>query len=576
MKDKKLTKNLLIIFLFWFLIQPVLVGCGMISVAAEEPEGGNPEINAVDSGAKGINGIGTLEIGIEPTPLPESSSYTNKTYDFGFDYPQTWTLTEQDHSVVLQKDKYRLGINFRWQDEQVDQFGRTGIGAGDFIYSGKVSFIDQVIPVDVLSYEKKSKAVFYGGTGLVEVNDLVFMIALEDLETDYVDVDIPEEIIAEAGMILESFRSLDMSSSPQTSTVSSGLAAYLKIQPSAQQGSGEPINVYFLLENHTQQGVYLLKWYTPLEGIGGDIFDVTRDGSPIAYQGPMVSRAAPTPESYIYVRPDKGVSAVVDIAEAYDISQPGTYTIKFRSPRISHIAQSEADMATSLDELGPVDISSNEVTLKVVTSSTGNLEPIRRTAEQAGEKIASYLLQKSQGLMQAPPLAFEEVPDESIWEKLQGQVFRVTDGMFKNETFLLLHDNVIQLGEAIGGQGLTSLIVSDLDQDGQFELFFSYTAGLGPEIGPGIQTRVGMVELKENELRVIEADVAYLGTAALKLEESGTISLNIVKVDEANATLLYHDTLGNLSIESRDSGESLVINFTPDLPPQIQARILSK
>jgi hypothetical protein len=290
----------------------------------------------------------------------------------------------------------------------------------------------------------------------------------------------------------------------------------------------------------------------------------------------MASRAAPTSESYIHIEPDKGVTAEVNIAEAYDFSQPGTYTIKFRSPRISHIAQSEADMSASLNELGPVDISSNEVTLKVVTSSTGNLAPIRRTTEQAGEMISSYLLQKSPGFMQAPPLAFEEVPDESIWEKLQGQVFRVIDGIFKNETFLLLHDNVIQLGEAIGGQGLTSLIATDLDQDGQFELFFTYTAGLGPEIGPGIQTRVGMVEPVGSTLRVIEADTAYLGTAALKLEESGAISLNIVKTDEANAALLYQDTLGNLSIESRDSDESLVINFDTNLPSQIQANILSR
>jgi hypothetical protein len=575
-KNNKLTKNLLIIFSFLFLIQPILVGCGTIRVAAVEPEGENPGIKAIDSEAKGMNGIGTLEIGIEPTPLPESTSYTNETYGFAFDYPQTWTLTEQDHSVVLLKDVYRLGINFRWLDEQIDQFGRTGTGAGDFIYAGKVNFMNQVVPVNVLSYEKKSKAVFYGETGRVEVDNLVFMIALEDLETDYLDVDLPQEIITEAGTILESFRTLDKADPTQTSTDSSGLAAYLKTQPSVQQGSVASIIVYFLLENHTQQGMYLLKWYTPLEGIRGDIFEVTRDGQPLPYLGPLVSRAAPTSESYIFVGTDKGVTAEVNIAEAYDFSQPGTYTIKFRSPRISHLAQSEADMQISLDELGPVDISSNEVTLKVVTSLTGNLEPIRRTTEQAGEMISSYLLQKSPGLMQAPPLAFEEVPDESIWEKLQGQVFRVTDGIFKNETFLLLHDNVIQLGEAIGGQGLTSLIATDLDQDGQFELFFSYTAGLGPKIGPGIQTRVGMVEPVGSTLRVIEADAAYLGTAALKLEESGTISLNIVRTDEANAALLYQDTLGNLSIESRGSDESLVINFDPNLPSQIQANILTR
>lgn len=362
----------------------------------------------------------------------------------------------------------------------------------------------------------------------------------------------------------------------ETSTEPSGLAAYLKIQHSVKQGSGEPIIVYFLLENQTRGGLYLLKWYTPLEGIGGDIFEVTRNGQPIPYLGPLVSRAAPTPESYIYVEPDKGVTAEVNIAEAYDFSQPGTYTIKFRSPRISYLARSEAEMATSLDELGPVNIPSNEVTIEVVASSTDIGQPVRRTPEEAGEMISAHLLEKKPGLMEGPPLTFEELPDERVWKELQGQVFRVTEGIFKNESFLLQHDSVIQLGEALGGQGLTSLIVSDLDQDGQSELFFSYTAGLGPGTGPGIQTRVGMVDPEVGVLRDIEADMAYLGIAALRFEETNGISLNIVEADDANKVLRYLDNLGYLSIESKVSDESLIINFNPDLPPEIKENILTR
>ena len=212
----------------------------------------------------------------------------------------------------------------------------------------------------------------------------------------------------------------------------------------------------------------------------------------------------------------------------------------------------------------------------MVASSTGDLQPVRLTTDQAGELIASHLLEKTPGLMQEPALTFKEVPDERVWKELQGQVFRVTDGIFKNEMFLLLRDRVIQLGEALGGQGLNSLIVTDLDQDGQYELFFSYTAGLGPQIGPGIQTRVGMVEPGANVLGVIEADMAYLGTAALKLEQSGAISLNIVEADEAGQLIGYLDFLGDLSIESKESAESLIINFDPDLPPEIKANILSR
>ena len=127
-----------------------------------------------------------------------------------------------------------------------------------------------------------------------------------------------------------------------------------------------------------------------------------------------------------------------------------------------------------------------------------------------------------------------------------------------------------------GGQGLTSLVVSDLDQDGQSELFFTYVAALGPGIGSGLQTRVGMVEPEADVLRVIEADMAYLGTAALRLEESNDISLSIVEVDEANKIPRYLDSLGYLSIESKESGETLIVNFYPDLPPEIKDNILTR
>jgi hypothetical protein len=59
------------------------------------------------------------------------------------------------------------------------------------------------------------------------------------------------------------------------------------------------------------------------------------------------------------------VSATVDLAAAYDFSEPGEYTIAFISPRISHVARTEDQMATSVEELGPVQIPSNWVTVRV-------------------------------------------------------------------------------------------------------------------------------------------------------------------------------------------------------------------
>ena len=72
------------------------------------------------------------------------------------------------------------------------------------------------------------------------------------------------------------------------------------------------------------------------------------------------------PDSYVFLNPGETVSTVVDLGTSFDFSKTGEYTIKFLSPRISFLANSEDEMAFSLDDLGPVQIFSNKVNLTIV------------------------------------------------------------------------------------------------------------------------------------------------------------------------------------------------------------------
>jgi hypothetical protein len=144
---------------------------------------------------------------------------------------------------------------------------------------------------------------------------------------------------------------------------SSGLRARLEAPSSLPLG--EPVKVRFFLANETESDLYILNWFTPLEGLGGDIFRVTRDGQRIRYQGPLASRGDPTPEAYTLIKARDAVSAEVDLSLAYDFSRAGSYTIEFVSPKLSHIAGSEEEMAQSAAELGPVEIPSNQVVVAI-------------------------------------------------------------------------------------------------------------------------------------------------------------------------------------------------------------------
>jgi hypothetical protein len=133
----------------------------------------------------------------------------------------------------------------------------------------------------------------------------------------------------------------------------------------ARLSTGEHVNLTFTLFNRTDTRLYVLKWYTPLEGIAGEIFGVEHDGQALPYEGILASRAPPSPEVYVALDAGQSVSAVVDLAEAYDFSGAGEYTIEFISPRISHVARTESEMADEMADLGPVEMPSNRIAVNI-------------------------------------------------------------------------------------------------------------------------------------------------------------------------------------------------------------------
>jgi hypothetical protein len=165
----------------------------------------------------------TLVVGLEPTPTPTPlptpvvQRYTNEEYGFTFRYPETWRLTEEPHLVRLSQDTLTLSIAYGWASNPgfSPMGGRTGMPAGDIIYGDKVRLLGQVIPAHVLEYERRDKAVYYGQTDLVTVDDLAFSMWLEDVDgADYAALDISKNLQAQAKEILESFERIDATGQP--------------------------------------------------------------------------------------------------------------------------------------------------------------------------------------------------------------------------------------------------------------------------------------------------------------------------------------------------------------------------
>ena len=74
---------------------------------------------------------------------------------------------------------------------------------------------------------------------------------------------------------------------------------------------GDIVKIQFTLTNDSDVDLYVLKWYTPLEGIGGQIFRVERDGQAVPYTGILAMRGDPTPEGYQLLEAGQSASASV-------------------------------------------------------------------------------------------------------------------------------------------------------------------------------------------------------------------------------------------------------------------------
>ena len=94
---------------------------------------------------------------------------------------------------------------------------------------------------------------------------------------------------------------------------------------------GDPILITFTIENISNETYRLLKWGTPLEQeVNGDFLTLRRDNETIGYDGKLIKRGDPSPESYVTIMPGERLMETLDISTAYPIHEPGDYIATFK------------------------------------------------------------------------------------------------------------------------------------------------------------------------------------------------------------------------------------------------------
>jgi peptidyl-Lys metalloendopeptidase len=132
--------------------------------------------------------------------------------------------------------------------------------------------------------------------------------------------------------------------------------------------AGGPVALRFRLTNRTAEPIWILRWNTPFEGWRGTLFTVTANGTEIPYQGPMVKRGDPVREDYVEIPAGESVSASVDLAEAYEIRQPGLYDVKVTG-NLLDVAKGAASLPRPRDRHEPMALRCEGITLDVKAAS---------------------------------------------------------------------------------------------------------------------------------------------------------------------------------------------------------------
>jgi peptidyl-Lys metalloendopeptidase len=125
------------------------------------------------------------------------------------------------------------------------------------------------------------------------------------------------------------------------SAASNGVVASISMDKRTL-GANDDVVVKVTMTNTSSQPQYVLKWHTPFGDIEESLFEVSRDGVSVPYEGMHVKRPAPTPADYFVIQPGKSHMMAVELSSLYNMSVTGDYSIRFQTKSLNLFGKADA------------------------------------------------------------------------------------------------------------------------------------------------------------------------------------------------------------------------------------------
>jgi peptidyl-Lys metalloendopeptidase len=103
----------------------------------------------------------------------------------------------------------------------------------------------------------------------------------------------------------------------------------------AKLGKSDDVFVKVTITNTSSSPQYVLKWYTPFAEIEESLFEVTRDGVKVPYQGAHYKRPAPVAGDYYVLKAGASHTTKVELSSMYDMSITGAYSVSYNTKSLS-------------------------------------------------------------------------------------------------------------------------------------------------------------------------------------------------------------------------------------------------
>lgn len=96
-------------------------------------------------------------------------------------------------------------------------------------------------------------------------------------------------------------------------------------------GASDDVVVKVTMTNTSSTPQQILKWHTPFGDIEESLFEVTRDGVAVPYEGMHVKRQVPAANDYFTIQPGKSHSVHIELSSMYNMSVSGEYQIRYKT-----------------------------------------------------------------------------------------------------------------------------------------------------------------------------------------------------------------------------------------------------